>query len=79
MKNLIKFILVCLLHLASVGGFSQKNIDPKEIRDKMQWFADAKLGIFIHAGRIELIKPLILIKLITALRADELPGEEENI
>ncbi|WP_207510947.1 alpha-L-fucosidase [Longitalea luteola] len=30
--------------------FSQKNIDPKEIRDKMQWFADAKLGIFIHAG-----------------------------
>lgn len=30
--------------------FSQKSIDPKEIRDKMQWFADAKLGIFIHAG-----------------------------
>jgi alpha-L-fucosidase len=30
--------------------FSQKSIDPKEIRGKMQWFADARLGIFIHAG-----------------------------
>jgi alpha-L-fucosidase len=30
--------------------FSQSNIDPKDIRGKMQWFADAKLGIFIHEG-----------------------------
>jgi alpha-L-fucosidase len=31
-------------------AYSQKNIDPASIREKMQWFADAKLGIFIHAG-----------------------------
>jgi alpha-L-fucosidase len=31
-------------------AFGQSKIDPKEIKDKMQWFADAKLGIFIHAG-----------------------------
>ncbi|HVM89199.1 MAG TPA: alpha-L-fucosidase [Puia sp.] len=29
---------------------AQSKIDPASIRDKMQWFADAKLGIFIHAG-----------------------------
>lgn len=29
---------------------AQSRIKPEEIRDKMQWFADAKLGIFIHAG-----------------------------
>lgn len=29
---------------------AQQKIDPAEIQDKMQWFADAKLGIFIHAG-----------------------------
>ena len=39
-----------LLGLLSTAGFSQSKIDPKEIKDKMQWFADAKLGIFIHAG-----------------------------
>ncbi|HEY8893226.1 MAG TPA: alpha-L-fucosidase, partial [Niastella sp.] len=40
--------LVLLAFASTV--FSQKNIDPKEIREKMQWFADAKLGIFIHEG-----------------------------
>jgi alpha-L-fucosidase len=29
---------------------AQKHVKPAEIRDKMQWFADAKLGIFIHIG-----------------------------
>jgi alpha-L-fucosidase len=29
---------------------SQTKINPDEIAGKMQWFADAKLGIFIHAG-----------------------------
>ena len=29
---------------------AQSVIDPATIKDKMQWFADAKLGIFIHAG-----------------------------
>lgn len=29
---------------------AQSKIDPLSIKEKMQWFADAKLGIFIHAG-----------------------------
>jgi len=29
---------------------AQIKIDPKTIADKMHWFEDAKLGIFIHAG-----------------------------
>ncbi len=29
---------------------AQSKINPDSIRDKMQWFADAKLGIFIHWG-----------------------------
>ena len=29
---------------------SQSKIDPASIREKMQWFADAKLGVFIHEG-----------------------------
>lgn len=33
-----------------LGTYAQSKIDPKEIKAKMQWFADAKLGIFIHAG-----------------------------
>ena len=40
----------CLTILGSVNGFTQSKTDPKEIKEKMQWFADAKLGIFIHAG-----------------------------
>ncbi len=28
---------------------AQQKINPETIKDKMQWFADAKLGIFIHA------------------------------
>jgi alpha-L-fucosidase len=35
----------------TVGQVSaQQKIQPEEIKLKMQWFADAKLGIFIHAG-----------------------------
>ena len=44
------FISFTLIFLGTVETYSQSRIDPKEIRDKMQWFADAKLGIFIHAG-----------------------------
>jgi len=44
-------ILLCgLVVSAMVQGFGQSKIDPKEISSKMQWFGDAKLGIFIHAG-----------------------------
>jgi len=45
-----KLFLGTLFLFVVVLGYSQNKIDPKEIKDKMQWFADAKLGIFIHAG-----------------------------
>jgi alpha-L-fucosidase len=31
-------------------GWAQQKINPDSIRSKMQWFSDAKLGIFIHWG-----------------------------
>jgi alpha-L-fucosidase len=43
-----KFFLFLLLIF--LNGFSQSKISPDSIRPKMQWFADAKLGIFIHWG-----------------------------
>ncbi|TAJ43093.1 MAG: alpha-L-fucosidase, partial [Chitinophagaceae bacterium] len=46
-KKGIPLFLFCLSGLLSK---SQPKIDPASIRPKMQWFADAKLGIFIHAG-----------------------------
>jgi alpha-L-fucosidase len=49
MKPIIN-ILACSLILIPMNSFCQQHIPAKEIRDKMQWFADAKLGIFIHAG-----------------------------
>lgn len=39
----------CVLQLLQAAR-AQQQTDPKEIRQKMQWFADAKLGIFIHWG-----------------------------
>jgi alpha-L-fucosidase len=50
MNRVATFASGCLLALIPIAGISQQNIEPKEIKDKMQWFADAKLGIFIHAG-----------------------------
>jgi alpha-L-fucosidase len=45
---------VCLTTLVVILVFmtciAQQKINPKEIERKMQWFADAKLGIFIHEG-----------------------------
>jgi len=46
-KNWI--IAGCLLSMSSVSQ-AQSKINPDSIRSKMQWFADAKLGIFIHWG-----------------------------
>lgn len=43
-------MLFSVLLAAAFTGFSQTKINPKDISEKMQWFADAKLGIFIHAG-----------------------------
>ncbi|KQC00313.1 alpha-L-fucosidase [Pedobacter sp. Hv1] len=43
-----KFIfMLCLVPFAS---WAQPKIKPADIEKKMQWFADAKLGIFIHWG-----------------------------
>ena len=45
MKKLVAFAL--LLNLAASA---QQKIDPASIREKMEWYSDAKLGIFIHWG-----------------------------
>lgn len=46
-----RLILACfILMLGYSGSFAQQKISTKEIAGKMQWFADAKLGIFIHTG-----------------------------
>ena len=39
---------VCLVSFETAS--SQQKTNPDSIREKMQWFADAKLGIFIHWG-----------------------------
>ncbi len=49
--NTVKTLLISsLIVLGAMAGFAQSKINPNDIKDKMQWFADAKLGIFIHAG-----------------------------
>ena len=53
MKNkflsiVLSHLLFCLIGLQS--GFAQSKISSDSIQTKMQWFADAKLGIFIHWG-----------------------------
>ena len=50
MKPVSKWWIALILISAIQPLFAQNRIKPEEIRDKMQWFADAKLGIFIHAG-----------------------------
>jgi alpha-L-fucosidase len=50
MKRTLKFLICGILLFIAVKSYSQSKIDPKEMTEKMQWFADAKLGIFIHAG-----------------------------
>lgn len=42
--------LVTLLFFIPVLVNAQQKIKPEDIRQKMQWFADARLGIFIHWG-----------------------------
>ena len=50
-KNSSKQWLAFLVLLFCVAKTSaQQKINPDSIRSKMQWFADAKLGIFIHWG-----------------------------
>ena len=50
MKSIKTLLFISLALLLSSGTLAQSKINPNDIRDKMQWFADAKLGIFIHAG-----------------------------
>ncbi len=47
MKFLKCFSLIMFLNLAANA---QQKINPDNIRSKMNWFQDAKLGIFIHWG-----------------------------
>ena len=49
-SNMAKgFLLVSTVFLM-LATQAQTKIHPDSIRQKMQWFADAKLGIFIHYG-----------------------------
>ncbi|MBS1979341.1 MAG: alpha-L-fucosidase [Bacteroidetes bacterium] len=43
----LPIVFLLLLHFSLSA---QSHVDPKSIKGKMQWFADAKLGIFIHTG-----------------------------
>src|SRR6478752_5337214 len=45
-----KILVACLFSFAALISIAQSKIDPASIKEKMQWFADAKLGIFIHEG-----------------------------
>ena len=45
-----KFFLTIFAVAVFTNVNAQQKIQPQNIKDKMQWFADAKLGIFIHAG-----------------------------
>lgn len=44
------FLALLFLSFCLSIAHAQNKIDPKSIETKMQWFADAKLGIFIHWG-----------------------------
>ncbi|WP_291914578.1 alpha-L-fucosidase [Chitinophaga sp. CB10] len=48
MKRLI-LLGACAMQLCLSANAQQKT-NPADIKEKMQWFADAKLGIFIHWG-----------------------------
>jgi alpha-L-fucosidase len=50
MKRLLSTTGLLTLLLCSMNGSVKAQTQPDSIREKMQWFADAKLGIFIHYG-----------------------------
>lgn len=51
-QPLSKFLGGVIILFALTGSplAAQTKIQPDSIKHKMQWFADAKLGIFIHWG-----------------------------
>ncbi|MBL8003110.1 MAG: alpha-L-fucosidase [Flavobacteriales bacterium] len=46
----MRWSLVVLLGLVGLPLVAQQRVEPASIAGKMQWFQDAKLGIFIHWG-----------------------------
>ncbi len=48
--TLRNFSLIVVVALFATHVSAQNKIDPESIKNKMQWFSDAKLGIFIHYG-----------------------------
>jgi len=50
MKTIKRYLFISLMVLATLATVAQPKVNPNDIKEKMQWFADAKLGIFIHAG-----------------------------
>lgn len=49
-KCLYTIWILAMMLVVFTGAKAQQKINPDSIRGKMQWFADAKLGIFIHWG-----------------------------
>ena len=45
-----RVLLLVFIFSGFLPGYAQPKIDQAVQKEKMQWFADAKLGIFIHAG-----------------------------
>lgn len=50
MKTVKKILLVALGIYITTVSYAQQKLNADSIYSKMQWFADAKLGIFIHWG-----------------------------
>jgi alpha-L-fucosidase len=48
--KIVNAIVLTWISLLPCAGYAQSYVDPRDIATKMQWFADAKLGIFIHEG-----------------------------
>lgn len=46
--NFLKFIFTLIFVYFFQFSNAQQKINPDSIKDKMAWFEDAKLGIFIH-------------------------------
>jgi len=50
MRKILIYIVAFLVVSASLSANNSKDETPKEKDKRMQWFKDAKLGIFIHYG-----------------------------
>ena len=46
----LNWLFILAFFISTNNAFSQQKTNPDSIRQKMEWFADAKLGIFIHWG-----------------------------